>query len=324
MAKVLQSPVSSPAIPLKNSLERIIKARVEATLITPDSVRQWESPPFQRPLRVNAKVTTLAEEIRQNGGVVHGTLTLGVLAGRVYLLDGQHRREAFLISGLPEGYAEMRYAYFEDMASMGQEFVKLNSRLVNMRPDDMLRGLEDSSPALQLIRSKAPFIGYGMIRRNPNAPILSMSQVLRCWTHSQTETPASSSAPALVLAQTLNLDEANHCGEFVVLAKEAWGRDPEYARLWSSLNLTLCMWLYRRLVLLPGENEKPMTRDLFRTALLGLSTDGIYLDWLVGRNMTERDRAPAYKKIKALFKKRLSAAGKRVTLPHPAWENSTS
>ena len=51
------------------------------------------------------------------------------------------------------------------MAEMGDAFVALNSRLVNMRPDDILRGLEGSIPALQEIRASCPFVGYDQIRQ---------------------------------------------------------------------------------------------------------------------------------------------------------------
>jgi hypothetical protein len=40
----------------------------------------WKLPAFQRPLRVNAKVLALVEEIRTEGGVIPGILTLGASA----------------------------------------------------------------------------------------------------------------------------------------------------------------------------------------------------------------------------------------------------
>lgn len=294
--------------------------RMDTIRVTPDSIKAWKNPPFQRPLRVNMQVMALAEEIKATG-VIPGVVTLGILDRVTYLLDGQHRREAFLISEVPAVYADVRYHTFETMADMGEQYIILNGQLVRLRPDDILRAMEGTSEPLQLIRRRCPFVGYDMIRRSERAPILGMSVMLRCWFGSVSETPMSSPASATTIGRMLTMEDVGNCINFLLLAETAWGRDAEYQRLWSALNLTLSMWLYRRLVLsdMPGRVTK-LTKEQFRACLMSLSAEPMYLQWLLGRKLSEGDRSPGYGRIKAIFVRRLmTELGKKAYLPQPPW-----
>jgi hypothetical protein len=304
----------------KTAAQMSTQTTLDTIEVSPDQIKSWKVPPFQRPLRINDKVMQLASKIRDDGGVIPGVMVLGVLNKERYVVDGQHRREAFLLSECLTGYVDIRVLHFEDMAQMGEEYVNINSRLVNMRPDDVLRGIEDTFPALGRIRKRCPFVGYDNIRRSEKSPVLSMSALLRCWAASSTEVPRSSCGSALSLARTLSSEEADTCMDFLGLAYSAWGRDSAYARLWSNLNLTLCMWLYRRLVITPYSPNTPrLTKDQFTKCMMSLSTDQ-YPDWLVGRNNAQRDASPAYSRIKSAFAKRLEIeTGKKPRLPQPAW-----
>lgn len=297
------------------------RTTVDTILITPELVKKWLNPPFQRPLRINEKVRALATTVTEAGGVIPGVITLGVMNGETYLLDGQHRREAFLLSECAEGYTDIRRHYFESIAEMGEEFVNLNSQLVRMRPDDMLRGLEGSYPAIGALRKACPFVGYDQIRRGAGSPILSMSAVLRCWTGATADVPKGTSESASHLGQSLTGDVAKECAEFLTLAEKAWGRDPEYHRLWGGLNLTLCMWFYRRTVLSAySAKSARLTREQFGRCLMSLSANSAYLEWLTGRMLSDRDRSPGYGRIKIIFVKRLfEDMGKKAILPAPAW-----
>jgi hypothetical protein len=300
--------------------QRMTKTTLDTIRITPEFVNSWELPPFQRPLRINEKVRELAEQIKQDG-VVPGIFTLGILGRDMYLIDGQHRRQAFLLSGSEEAFVDVRLHHFDDMAQMGEEFVNLQSHLVKMRPDDILRGLEGTIEALKLIRAACPFIGYDMIRRSQNAPMVSMSAFLRCWFGSATEVPKASPGSAAQFAREATMEEAERLVAFGNLALAAWGRDPEYLRLWSALNLTLCMWLYRRIVLSTySSRTTKLSAQLFTKAMMALSADATYLDWLHGRNLSERDRSPCYTRIKSIVARRLEQeTGTKHLLPQPAW-----
>ena len=301
--------------------QRATRTKVDTILLTPIIIKSWKTPPFQRPLKVNDKVLALAEQIKMDGGVLPGILTLGILDVDTYRVDGQHRSEAFLLSELSEGYADVRYHWFDSMAEMGLEFERLNSSLVRMRPDDILRAREASSESLTKLRDKCPFIGYDMIRRRPLSPILSMATVLRCWFASESEVPTAGGISATAAAERMTIDEADTMIGFLALADDAWGRELEYARVWSSHTLTLAMWLYRRTVIAQySPATTRLTKDQFRKCLMSLTADGRHMDYLVGRMLNDRDRAPGYNRMKAIFARRMEPEiGKKGRLPGPAW-----
>lgn len=316
--------VMSAAKP-KTAIEKRTRTTVDTIMVTPDRIVKWKMPSGQRPLKENAKVRALSETIRHDGGVLPGIITIGVLESQWWIIDGQHRLHAFLLSGLKEGYCDARFFYAETMADINREFVELNSKLVSMRPDDFLRGLEGSIAALGQIRKACPFVGYDQIRRSTLGPIVSMSAALRNWRGSGMDTPsATAGMSAVELAETLVEEETRGLVEFLTLAHSAWGRDVAYQRLWTALNLVLCMWLYRKLVLTQYSPKSPrLEKEQFRKCLLSVSADSGYQDWLLGRHMGERDRSPAYARLKAIFAKRLEIElGRRVQLPQPDWSNS--
>ena len=274
-----------------------------------------------RDLKINAKVLKVVEDIKHDDGGVPGVITLGVLLGKLYLVDGQHRIGAWKLSGLESGYADVRTVFFDSLGDMAQEFVDINSSLVRLRPDDILRGLESSNVGLQRIRRRCPFIGYDMVRRSATAPMLSMSAFLRWWVGSRTEVPAISFGAVAALDHMDDQDTAEAI-DFATGCYDAWHRDHEYVRLWGGLNLLICAWLYRRVVLgqnLSGKATK-LTKEQFRNGLLALSADTAYLDYLVGRSLTDRDRSPTYARAKAIIQRRyLTETGKKALLPKPAW-----
>jgi len=58
---------------------------------------------------------------------------------------------------------------------------------------------------------------------------------------------------------------------------------------------------------------------------MSLSADESYLDWLVGRQLRDRDRSPCYGRIRSSFAARFhSETGKKATFPSPAWASSSS
>ena len=304
------------------------QSRMETLIITPAMVNAWKIPPFQRPLRVNAKVLSVTEDIKKNE-TVEGVLTLGKLRNdpSFYIVDGQHRAEAFKLSGLNEVIADIRVCLFHDMPEMAQEFERLNSSISKMRPDDILRALEYSISALANIRKSCEFVGYDRIRRGGTSPILSMSALIRCWTASNYETPAASqnSMSSAGMAQQLETVSVQNLIAFLSTAHAAWGRDPEYFRLWSNLNLSLCMWLWNRLVIdrdrIGTKRYAVLSIPDFKKCLMSVSAEGDYLAWLVGRNLSDRDRSPCYARLKSIFVRRLSSesGGRKIALPSPAW-----
>lgn len=317
-------------VPIKGAQQapKNVQSRMETLIITQEMVNAWKIPPFQRPIRINAKVQAVTEHIKDSE-TIEGVLTLGALKSEaaLYIVDGQHRVEAFKLSGLDEAIADVRVCVFASMSDMAEEFVQLNSSLVKMRPDDILRGLEGSTPALGSIRRACEFVGYDHVRRGGTSPIVSMSALLRCWSAASFETPASSNAglSAASLAQNLEQASLQNLIAFLSTAHAAWGRDPEYFRLWGNLNLSLCMWLWNKLVIDRDRfgNKRYAVLDIpqFKRCLMSVSAEADYLAWLPGRQLGDRDRSPCYTRLKSIFVKRLTAdaKGKRPALPSPAW-----
>lgn len=312
---------------LPRNAPRTVKTTMEPRIVDQETAASWQMPRFQRPLKVNDKVIGIAEELKRNGGIMTGVITLGEIEQRgkviTYLVDGQHRRKGFEISKLAEVYMDLRIIRFETMADMAKEFARLNSRLVGMAPDDILRALEESSEALTYIRRHCPFVGYGNVRRGPTSPILSMSLVLRSWFRSAPDVPVSGGNSATVLGEIVTMEDAEKIVQFLNVAIAAWGRDVEYQRLWGALNMCICLWIWRRVVLGTHANTRTVriSVELFTKCMMGLSADRLYLDFLVGRMLNDRDRGPAYERIKTIFKRRIAeeTGNSKAQFPQPAW-----
>lgn len=320
-----------PALAKERKIPKSAISHMETMLISNDEARSWIVPAFQRPLRINDKVRALADDLKTNGGFISGVLTLGKLKGdkATYIVDGQHRIEAFKISELRESIADVRTCSFDSMADMADEFVLLQQSLVRMRPDDVLRGLEGSTHSLQVVRKTCPYVGYDQIRKgNEYAPIVSMASVLRLWAGSRPETPvrASGATNATQLARDMDDTEVTNLCKFLHVAHEAWGHDAGYSRLWNSLNLGVCMWMYRRMVIDQDRLAKRaavLNTEQFRKCLMTVSANPEYLDWLSGRVLTDHHRAPAYRKLKSMFASRLKEEGMdNPKFPAPAWSVS--
>ena len=320
----------SNVIPIKGAKlpPKAEQSRMDTIILTQEMVSQWKIPPFQRPLRINDKVRFVVEQIAKAESI-EGVLTLGAIRSdsALYIVDGQHRIEAFKLSSIPEAIADVRVCVFADLSEMADEFVRLNSSLVKMRPDDILRGLESSTPVLKAIRKACEFVGYDNIRRGTAGPMVSMSALIRCWSAASFETPAgSNTVGASNIAKSFDQASVQNLIAFLSTAHSAWGRDSEYYRLWGNLNLSLCMWLWNRLVIdrdrFGTKRYSVLNIPEFKKCLMSLSADSNYVAWLPGRNLTDRDRSPCYRKIKDAFVGRLAEerkAEKRPSLPSPAW-----
>lgn len=306
-----------------------VSSKMETMVFDREDVQKWVPPAFQRPLRVNEKVRSLAEELKQNGGILSGIITLGKLPNdkTIYLVDGQHRREAFLISDLAEGLSDVRICSFDSMADMADEFVRLQQSLVKMRPDDVLRGLEASTRSLKIIRETCPFVGYDLIRRSggDHAPVLSMAVAIRFWIGSRGDTPVNNTqgGTAAQMAREIDDREVMSLCKFLHVVHTAWGHDPAYARLWSGLNLGISMWLYRRVVLDQDRSNKRaviLNTEQFKKCMMALSAAGDYIDWLGGRMLSDHHRSACYRRIKTILAPRLKEDGvDNPKFPQPAW-----
>jgi hypothetical protein len=312
-------------VALKDWSAKTHSSFTEMKVLTLADFEKWQQPRFQRPIKINQKVMEFADGLKKNGGVISGILTLGQLPNdaALYKVDGAHRVEAAKLCGLPEFIAEVRIIQIDNIGEMADEFVKLNSNLVRFRPDDFLRGYEENLPMLKRLREICPFIGYDHIRcASTGAPTVGVSQILRCWFGSSAETPKVHNNAAIQLAEMVDEKELSLLTGFLLAAYNAWGHDPENYRLWATLNITVSMWMYRQIVISP-RTKRTLSLNVhdFGKCLMSVSASRSYVDWLVGRNVVERDRSPCYTRLKAIFMKRVMDDGleRRPMFPQPMW-----
>jgi hypothetical protein len=305
---------------------------VETRLLTLAEIESWARARSQRPVRVNAKVIKYSEDLKRNGGMIAGLITLGRLPNdpKIYGVNGWHRCEAARMSGLVEFIADVQIKHYDTLAELAQDSIDLNDHLAQSRRDDTLRSQEEILPVLKMIREQCDFVGYDNVRRaSSSSAMVSMACALRCWGGSGGETPSLGGASIASHPENVTEPDAQQMCVFLNTAYSAWKDDPQYYRLWANLNLTMTMWLFRQLVLnAPAGSKRHVTINVaqFRNCLMSLSAAGDYLDWLVGRNMSERDRTPCYGRIRHIFGQRLLNDGytaRRLKFPQPAWARSS-
>jgi hypothetical protein len=308
------------------------RSKMETLLLTPAILESWVLPPFQAPLRLNPKVHQIGDALRNEVGtpVISGVISLGILKGStaLYLLDGQHRRAAALESGRSEFLADVRIKQYDTMEEMAEEYLILNSPISKKTPDDQLRALAESCKPLQFITKQCPYIGYRYIRANPDSPLVGMAAVLRRWHGSGNETPSVGGSSAIHMALELTMEDAEQVVRFMQVVYAAWGKDIEYRSLWQALNMTMCMWMWRVLVLdrdrTGSRRYAVLTVDQYRHCLMAVSADAEYVAWLAGRTMAERDRAPCYRRLRGSFLSRLQTEAHvgKLKMPQPTWMNN--
>lgn len=291
----------------------------EVKIVTLQDIESWKMPSFQRPFVNNTKVKAISKEIATNGHEIPGWIILGKLGDDTYLLDAQHRVNAAKMSGISEFLAKVELIQFDSMAEMGQHFIRENSKIVSLKPDDILRGLRDQSDVLQLLES-CPVIAYDNVRRGGGIntrPMVTMSNALRAWDASRGEVPGGS-VSAIEALNGMSISDAQHLVEFLNLAKECWGTDSTYNALWNRTNLVMCMWIYKLMVIGINRLDKSrftkMSREDFQKGLIGL-TDNTYSQFVIGKNNITNFRVPLYNRMKKIFLERLGT----LKFPAPDW-----
>jgi hypothetical protein len=301
---------------------------METRIVTLAELESWQLPPVQGVFKVNKRVLEYVDELKRNGGIIGGVITLGRLPNdaRLWKVDGCHRTQGAIMSGLTQFFVEIRTIEFQTMGELAEEYVKMNTPLSRKTPNDILRAMEENLPNMRLLHEQCSFIGYDNIRRCvTSSPIIGMAQVLRTWNGAKQETPGGGgqSGGPREIAEEFDARDVEELSSFLNSVYGAWGMDPEYHRLWGSLNLTMCMWLFQQLVLGKREPRKKtiyLTVAQFGRCMMSVSASGDYVDWVRGRQMSERDRSPCYTRLKKIIGMRiLEDTGQRPMFPQPAW-----
>lgn len=317
----------------------------------PAELAHWRRPDFQRPLIKNDEVVMLAckmqlEAASDRDGMctIPGTIEFGRVRGVDWLIDGQHRLfGAFLIASgvvrlpnkdaiLVHGGALAKCALmdtkttpYESMAEMSDAFAEFNRKLVALKSDDLLRAREGKNPYLLQIREECPFIGYTKNSATKDTIMLSMSAAIRTWFGSG-GVPAS--GPNAESAQRMLDEEETRTLCDFFLAAEAAGWVGNFHRLWSTGNLGVNMWLWRKMVLgaanklRGGGTCSALTKEQYTDGMIELRKSAEYQSDLAGRSLRYQDRMPIYDGIKKRFQVALarhSLIGVKWPLPQ-GWE----
>lgn len=319
---------------LPSSVSKDDRATMQTMLITPDKLAEWPLPGLQRPLGLSKKVRDAAEAMQLEAAqdaeeacaTIDGVITLGKVGGKTYLVDGQHRlhgafawaaRELLVHGGVlvKQALVDVRVRQFETMSELAEAFVHLNSQLNPTKPDDIMRSLAHTNEHLHAIEEALPFVGYDLTGANKKTKLLSMSAAIRTWFGSGGLVPANGPTALEIVKKYLNAEQADAMIDFYEACVGAGWQNEAFRRLWSTLNLGVCMWLWRRTVL--GETvryqqggQKPMvlTRDQFVLCMRSLLNTE-YLDWLQGRSLRYQDRMPCYSHVKDLFTGAMAGLG---------------
>ncbi len=317
---------------LPRSIPKADRPIAETKLITPNEILLWANrPDFQRPLNINTDVIDAARAMMVEAAgdkdrmcTIVGTIEFGRFEGVDYLLDGQHRIfGAFaLASGVKKldgnaalateggvqplvALADTKITAFYSMAEMGEYFVKLNKKLAPLKPDDLLRGREGNNPHLRAIREACPFIGYEKNRYTKETIMLSMSAAIRTWFGSGAVPAGGPNADRA--AMLLNEDQAEAIiGFFKACEKAGWvNSQPGTERLWSSLNLGIHMWIWRKMVLNADSRGArggytALTPSQYAECMKDC-LDPAYTKFLYSRSLRYQDRVPTYNYIQDLF-----------------------
>lgn len=306
---------------------------MDVMILDPAELQKWRRPPAQRPLKMTPNVVDMAAamqlEAAENGEdawcTIPDVIKLGKVGKETYLYDGQHRLDgAFLLACGPPlvvggvsckaAMANVMLTNFDSLGELGVAFADSASQLVATKPDDILRALSGSSPGLQLVEASCPFIGYDRTGRHAETIYLTMSTALRTWFGSGGLVPAGGPR-ARECVKLLSDEQAAKLIDFYLACQEAGWVSERTRRLWSTLNLGINQWLWRRIVLGDGPRHlkggplrMTLTRVQYVECMKELASSD-YGVWLSGKSLRYQDRNPAYTRIKELFTVRLARLG---------------
>jgi hypothetical protein len=150
----------------------------------------------------------------------------------------------------------------------------MQTSICRSTPDHRLQSLEPRCPNLLHFREGCKdIVTYGRVIKG-RGRVLPVSHALRCWASSNEDPPAKNVTNTEILAQGLTALDVQQLSGLLHSLIRVWGDQREYKCLWGPLNLTLCMWLYRRMVIgvpAPAPNVTRLTSGQFEAGVAGLT-----------------------------------------------------
>ena len=322
-------PIYNQVIPvpdLRSPEEKVSKRCNRKMWVTLEALEaSFELPDAQRPQTTNEKVRSLAKRYSEDP-IVPGTIHTAVVDGVIYLFDGQHRSfVAFKLArelyGVEKLLVSVEFNFLDSKSDIGRYYVEENGCLVRQRPDDILNGL--ATPPLKKIQECKIVTTKKVSSQKAKTNFLSLSAAIRAWYGSAWDVPSNTAGmPAVEIANTMPMEDAEALKGFLECAVKAWGNSPSFRGLYGNFNLNLCAWLYRRTVLNPIEGVTALTDEQFTAGLVGLSANSKYLTFLVRRTLDPINRQVGYDHICKMFTISIKSHYKFRTpfrLPKPVW-----
>ena len=97
------------------------KDTANLVMLTKEITKKWKTPPCRKELKVTSKLKKLAVMVAKDEAIP-GVITVAVVKGVTYVVDGQFRLEAFIRSGLPVVPVQVRVIQGKSLNDLGNEF----------------------------------------------------------------------------------------------------------------------------------------------------------------------------------------------------------
>ena len=312
-----------------SAFDREHGSRVVVVRVTPQLVGTlndpkcgiWKLPNWGREPKSNDIVVSVAADLQVNPHL-KSTLILGIYDNAIWKIDGNHRLLGFLTSGLPSMTAYCMFHKCTSHEDMYRIYRIYQRHIRTPTKDDNLKGFEVTHPPLKTISSKCKFVTYGSLKDYETSRI-KMTSVVQAWFDSLSYLPKHVRSNIEEQAKKIDESAARKINEFLMVCKE--GLTLQISVLWKQINITLLLWLYRRVVweMVDEEHEGSdypvLTKDEFVCGLQGLQASSYY-QALFQREL-EKDRLETYNSLISHFRNNLRSCGikRRMTLPKPNW-----
>lgn len=315
---------SNPNLPPKMLANpQLKKITVDSMVINRElAFETWQvHPDLQREVIDNKKLEEVVAELLVVGAYPEGVIIIGCLNGVLYKVDGNYRMRAFEKTNLPSIRASVQFIRFESLEEMTESYRRLQGQIKKSTPNDRLKVLANVWPPIRHIAEECRFVTYIKATKSAGR-LVTMATVIQIWAWSKTDPPKPKTGGSLEdLAKGVTQEDAAKVVEFLKVCRSNFGAD--FPPMWKANHLSLCLWLYRRMVWREdAENQRwaKLTSREFGSGTAVLR-NADYVKLITGKNLSrDEDRNILWQEFIREFRKGLAAnVGKSdVKVPHIA------
>jgi hypothetical protein len=207
----------------------------------------WQVPEYNRETTDTKKVNELVEALLREPVLRYDHFIISCRECVLRKVDCNHRVRAFEKSGLPAIRVNIHYIRFDSEEEEVEAYRQKQYQLKRSTPNDRLKVVARTHQPLQRIAELCNFVTFDKACAGQAGKLVTMSTVVQVYEWSKTNPPRSRSVSSIEdLAKTLTAEDAAQIVEFLLLCREYF--EVKNPSLWKVSNLTLCLWLYRRLI----------------------------------------------------------------------------